>query len=160
MPTERLVDIEVVGLREFLAQLRKAPERTDLEIRKRFRVIANRVRDLQRTAAEGAHPKGGAAGTASRGSRGGRVQHWRDLVNSIRSGTQSDSPYVAIGSDRVPWALGFEFGSLQYRQFPPWRGNGRDAGHFFWPTLRDETARIVDEMGEAVDAALSEAYPE
>jgi hypothetical protein len=37
----------------------------------------------------------------------------------------------------TPWAMGAEFGSILYGQFPEWRGNKEDAGYFFWPAVRD-----------------------
>jgi len=37
----------------------------------------------------------------------------------------------------TPWAMGAEFGSIVYGQFPEWRGNKSDAGYFFWPAVRD-----------------------
>jgi len=86
--------------------LRESPERVDKEVRKRFRDIARDVRDDARSAARAGHP----VARFPRTRRGG--QRWSDLVNSIRSGATSTTPYVAIGSARVPWALGFEFGSL------------------------------------------------
>jgi len=35
------------------------------------------------------------------------------------------------------WAMGAEFGSILYGQFPEWRGNKEHAGYFFWPAVRD-----------------------
>lgn len=37
----------------------------------------------------------------------------------------------------VPGAMGAEFGSIVYGQFPEWRGNKQDAGYFFWPAIRE-----------------------
>lgn len=34
-------------------------------------------------------------------------------------------------------AMGAEFGSIVFGQFPEWRGNKEDAGYFFWPAIRD-----------------------
>jgi hypothetical protein len=42
---------------------------------------------------------------------------------------------VAYGGE--PGAMGAEFGSILYGQFPEWRGNREDAGYFFWPAIRD-----------------------
>lgn len=42
---------------------------------------------------------------------------------------------VAYGG--VPGAMGAEFGSILYGQFPEWRGNKQDAGYFFWPAIRE-----------------------
>lgn len=35
------------------------------------------------------------------------------------------------------WSFGAEFGALQYKQFPMWRGNDDRAGYFFWPAIRE-----------------------
>jgi len=37
----------------------------------------------------------------------------------------------------LPFAMGAEFGAIQYGQFPEWRGNKDDAGYFFWPAIRN-----------------------
>jgi hypothetical protein len=37
----------------------------------------------------------------------------------------------------MPGAMGAEFGSILYGQFPEWRGNKQDAGYFFWPAIRE-----------------------
>jgi hypothetical protein len=154
MSTTRSVGIEVEGLRQFMRGLRQAPERLDKDIRKEFREIAATVRDRARAAAWG---RRSAVGGGPKRVRS--MQSWRDLVNTIRSGSNPE-PYVALGSDRVPWVLGHEFGSGRYPQFPPWRGNKADAGYFFYPAVRAETQNVVERMAEVVDRVLSEAYPE
>lgn len=37
----------------------------------------------------------------------------------------------------LPYAMGAEYGSILYGQFPEWRGNREDAGYFFWPAIRE-----------------------
>lgn len=130
--------------------MRATPERVDLVIRKGFREIAARVRDQARGVAQGRHPPSGAA------RRGASKQHWSDLVNSIRSGSTSNSPHVSIGSDRVPWALGHEWGSLRFRQFPP----VTTEGYILWSTAKGQTEQIMRDMEQAIGEALEEAYPE
>jgi hypothetical protein len=49
--------------------------------------------------------------------------------------TQLGQGIVQYGG--TPWAMGAEFGSIVYGQFPEWRGNKEDAGYFFWPAIRD-----------------------
>lgn len=44
----------------------------------------------------------------------------------------------------LPYALGAEFGSVEFHQFKPWLGAGEGAGYFFTPAVRD-TAGDVDE---------------
>lgn len=43
----------------------------------------------------------------------------------------------AVSYGGVPGAMGAEFGSILYGQFPEWRGNKDDAGLFFWPAIRE-----------------------
>lgn len=148
------VDAEVPGLRELIAELRRSPERLDKKFRADFRRIAADVRDRARSAAASSRPMGPTR------PRTNQPQHWRDLVNSIRSGAQSDSPTVSVGRPSVPWALGFEFGSVQHRQFPPWRGAGPGAGYFFWPQVREAREEIAKRALEAIEDALKPAFPD
>lgn len=156
-PGTRLVKLEPPA-EEFMKLLRASPERLDLVVRKRFRELSASVRGDARAAAEAAHPTPHGERKKHEGG-----QHWRDLVASIRSGSTSASPYIAIGTANVPWALGFEFGGgkrPRTRQFPPWRGKGDSAGYFFWPTVRAAADRVGDGMVTAIDEALREAFPE
>lgn len=149
------VDTRVDGLKEAIAGLKNTPERLDKGVRSRFREIAADVRDKARAAAAGQHPAGGLPRNSP--------QHWEDLVKSIKSGAESSTPTVSIGSGTVPWALGFEFGSKGgpgTSQFPPWRGNQSGAGYFFWPTIRKEHERAVEASLEIINDALKEAYPD
>lgn len=138
----------------FMRQLRASPERLDLQIRARYREIAGEVRDEARGVAESRRPGGGAS---TGRVRAGPQQHWKDLVNSVRSGSTSRAPHVAIGTARVPWAVGHEWGSKgRYRQFPP----ATQAGYILWSTAKRREGQIVDRMGDAVGEVLGEAYPE
>lgn len=149
---DRLVRIDP-PVAEWMKLLKATPDRADKAVRKRFRDIAAEVRDEARGRASGSHP----VALHPRVRTGG--QHWKALVNSITSGATSNSPHVSIGSGNVPWALGFEFGSNRYPQFPPWKGNGPDAGYFFWPTVRDARDNVGDEMVKAIEEAMAEAFP-
>lgn len=155
-PGDRLVRVDP-PVATFMKLLRQTPERLDLEVRKRFREIAADVRSEARAAAERERPQ--ATGVRRTVRKSG--QHWRDLVNSIKSGSTSASPHVAIGSARVPWALGFEFGAGPgKRQFPPWRGSGDSAGYFFWPAVRERSGEVGRQMVAAIDDAMQEAFPQ
>ncbi len=155
---------EAEGLKPFIAELRKSPERLDKEIRRRFRLIAADVRAGARNLASMQHPVPKFPRT-----RATQKQHWSDLLTSIQSGADSDTPWVAVGSDKVPWALGFEFGGGLpagrgrrggRAQFPPWRGNDSDAGYFLWPTVRDRQDDVVEQMLNAIEETLAGAYPD
>jgi len=142
---------KVEGLSELIRELRQSPERLDKAIRARFRIIAKDVRDQARGAAEMLHPH-------TRVEARRTPQHWADLVSSITSGADSDTPWVRVGSNKVEWATSFEFGDRRYRQFP-WQGNSTDAGYFLWPTIRASREEILTGMVAAVDEAFAPAFP-
>lgn len=59
-----------------------------------------------------------------------------------------------------PWSMGAEYGSLAYKQFLPWRGNGPDAGYFFWPAVRRyQDVEITRQYFETVWHAVKAAFP-
>jgi hypothetical protein len=63
-------------------------------------------------------------------SREGRQQQ-----SAAQTLTQMGNGIVSYGG--TPWAMGAEYGSYLYGQFPEWRGNKDDAGYFFWPAIRN-----------------------
>ena len=75
----------------------------------------------------------------------------------VRKGT---TPSIALGSAAVPFALGAEFGGGRRpttQQFPPWRGSGKTAGYFLYPTVRTLEKWIGETYLEALDDALATA---
>ncbi len=163
--TTRSAGFEAEGLRPFIAELRKSPERLDKEVRRRFRLIATGVRQVARNLAAMQHPV-----PKFPRARATQKQHWKDLLVSIRSGAESDTPFVLVGSDKVPWALGFEFGGSPNQpgfgagrstaQFPAWRGNDSNAGYFLWPTVREREPEVQEQMLNAIEETLAAAYPD
>lgn len=59
---------------------------------------------------------------------------------------------VGFGGAAYPMAGGAEFGSIRYKQFKPWTGNGSDAGYFVYPAIRQDLDRIETEYATAIDA--------
>lgn len=56
--------------------------------------------------------------------------------------------------------FGAEFGGQRRKttmQFDPWRGNGKDAGYFLWPTIRAEYDTVVERYGAALKEAVDRA---
>ena len=146
----RLYDIEVgAELYQLVRALRKTPERLDKQLRADFRQIAERVRDEARTRAEGARPP-----------KSERIrktpQHWKQLVNSIKSGAESTSPFVVIGSDKVPWAIGHEWGtagkvdSLGRTKEGKWPVATKK-GYLLWGIVNDRQYELRREIDEAVE---------
>ncbi len=143
MAGQRAVDIEIPELRALVRDLRATPERFDKELRGSFREIARAVRDLARQKAE-----------ARTSPRPGHL-----AVRSITSGADSRGPFVRIGNARAPHALGHEFGSQRFKQFPDWSGSSDNAGHFFWPAIRESRDTTEKFVLEAIDTTFAKAFP-
>lgn len=55
--------------------------------------------------------------------------------------------------------MGAEYGSIVYKQFKAWRGNGEGSGYFFWPAVREfEDKSLTDSWDEIVWDAFKEAF--
>jgi hypothetical protein len=76
---------------------------------------------------------------------------------SINASAGAQSAGVGFGGPAYPFGGGAEFGSLRYRQFQPWTGNGPDAGYFVYPTIRDDDAEWFGEYEEAIEGLLRKA---
>jgi hypothetical protein len=74
---------------------------------------------------------------AQRRARSGRRGQAVRLAPTIRALSEQRAAAIAFGSARFPDAFGWEFGSIQYRQFPGWRGNSTGAGYAVWPAIRE-----------------------
>lgn len=90
-----------------------------------------------------------------------------ELGGVFRKSSPALSASGAAGSVAVflrkttrPYAFGAEFGSKQYKQFHPWRGNPKvDAfeggpGYFLFPSIREHKSDIEKKWVEAVDELL------
>lgn len=78
-------------------------------------------------------------------------------AETLRGGSEQRRAVIRMGSRRVPWTAGAEYGSIRYRQFPAWRGSGRDAGYFVWPAIRRELPAMVHTYNEGVRRLFEEA---
>jgi hypothetical protein len=63
------------------------------------------------------------------------IETGKQQVKYAQTLQQVGNGTVAYGGQ--PGAMGAEFGSYQWGQFPEWRGNRQDAGYFFWPAIRE-----------------------
>lgn len=104
------------GLREFINSLGVAPRYLDAaeEVFMATAAATVVVRAKEIAAGEGRQQKKAASMGVARGNQPGTVTY-----------------------GGFPWAMGAEFGALQWKQFPNWRGNKDEAGYFFWPAIRD-----------------------
>lgn len=148
------IDIQVTGVRELVAALRATPERLDKAMRAEFRTVAKETRDRARSNARSRHP------SATTPKHKGEYR-WSQVVNSIRSGADSDTPWVQFGGSNVPGWAGWEFGSDRHRQFPPrsakeGRGN---KGYFFFTAVLDEGRTAQKKAEEIVEKYRLETEP-
>ena len=101
----------------------------------------------------------------------GRMQ--RRAAETLRPARQAARAVVTLGRASVPFALGAEFGAgqnirtagrnrgrLGLNQFSPWRGNGRNAGYFLWPGIRDAGPEIVETYGDELERITRPAFPD
>lgn len=73
------------------------------------------------------------------------------VAPSIKASARNTGAGVRFGGAKYPFAGGAEFGSLQFKQFKPWRGNTSDAGYFLYPSIRSNSDTIADEYLSAVE---------
>lgn len=102
----------------------------------------------------------------------GRMQHKAAL--SMRAGRQQARATIIGGGARMPYFFGAEFGAYPnvlrtrnnrqfqgFNQFERWKqpGAGR-TGYFLFPTMRDETRRIIEMYGDELDQIAQQAFPD
>ena len=87
-------------------------------------------------------------------------------AKSLRASRSSSYVAVLLGdAGRYAFALGAEFGSRRYRQFPPWRGNqwmnwGGGPGYFLHPDIREVGEDVLDEYWESIRTLAVRAFPD
>lgn len=126
--------VRVAGLNELNRALRNmGGKELQKELKAAGKAVADKVADDARA---GAMSLGGVAAK---------------VAPSIRASAQNTGAGVSFGGRAYPMAGGAEFGSIQYKQFKPWRGNTSDAGYFLYPAIRSNSDRIADEYLSAVE---------
>lgn len=73
------------------------------------------------------------------------------VAPSIKASARNTGAGVSFGGSKYPFAGGAEFGSIQYKQFQPWRGNTSQAGYFLYPAIRENSDQIADEYLSALE---------
>ena len=139
------VAVEIQGLRQFQAGLRKAGSGWP-------KVLAGVNRDIAK------HIEGKAKGSYLESAQ--QVKAERAISGR---GTTRESKIVIGGSP--PFALGAFMGALQYRQFPQWVGNNWEVGGAGGPgavnpAIRDSKEDIVDAYGDGLEAVARAAFPD
>jgi hypothetical protein len=84
----------------------------------------------------------------------------RKAAESLKAGRGAARATISGGGARYPFFAGAEFGSIQFTQFPEWRGSSYDAGHFLYPTIRQSSDDIVELYGDAIEKITGRAFPD
>lgn len=140
MPGGPLIQIEYEGLK----QLRKDLLAVDKALVKELGQAYKKIGDMIVT--EASARAAGLGGVAAKSAQ------------ALASTARATDVSIRIKGETYPYALGAEFGGSQ-PQFKPWRGNGPDAGYFLYPTIRDDSQKILDGFLEAFDKASKLAFP-
>ena len=135
--------VKVEGLDQLRKELKKLDDKglTD-ELKDANYDVANYVVQMARARAQGVSKQ------AARASE------------SLRASRTAARAQVLLGSGRIRFAFGAEFGSTRFKQFPGCRGAGSDAGYFLYPTIRDEIPDIVETYGDAIERITRKAFPD
>ncbi len=145
MAPRRDFQFDVIGLNEFIRDMRAEPERLDKDLRKRFQEVAEQV-------AEDARSRAAARTNPRPGHR---------VIGTIKASSGGRDARVALGANDVPWALGHEFGSVRFRQFPAWTGSDSGAGLFFYPAVREASSGYIPKaIEEIIDEFVSRVFPD
>ena len=79
------------------------------------------------------------------------------VAASVKSLASQSSASVKIGGKRWPYALGSNFGSDRYRQFPPFR-RGRD--YSLYRTIARQRERTMNVYANALEDLTKLAFPD
>jgi hypothetical protein len=139
--TVKTLDLQIEGLTELSRVLKGFPP----DFRRELRAANKEVAFMEATRAK-----------AAAYALGGVAAH---VAPSIKASAGYTSAGVTFGGADYPMAGGAEFGSYQYPQFEPWRGNSSDAGYFVYPTIRRDAEEIEHTYTEAIDRLLNRAFP-
>jgi hypothetical protein len=131
--------VKVEGLRELSKALRDVDKTLPKEIQRAAKTAAEAVADKTR---------------ASFASRAGVAPK---VAPSVKALATQRAAYVRIGGPAYPYALGSNFGSVRFKQFPMFAGHGDD--YSLYRTIRAERDAITDTFGDALDAAMRRAFP-
>lgn len=135
--------IDVDGLKPLLRDLRRVERDLPKAMRQSLIPVSQTV---LRGATTKAQSLGGVHAHAAR--------------RGLRAGATQNTAWIKLLASREPTILGAEFGGGRRsttRQFPPWRGAGRTAGYFVYPTIRDKSDDIMREVEDAVRDLLRRA---
>lgn len=130
--------IEVVGLRDFQRALRQAGNDFPKELRQANKDAADIVAEGTRRALlsrSGVAPK---------------------VAPSVRALAQQRNASVKIGGARYPYAMGANFGSVRYKQFP----KPTKPDYALYRTIEARRDEVVDAYGDAIERLARRAFPD
>lgn len=132
----------VIGLKELRKELKAASTAFPKELRTVNLAAAQTIADA----------------TAASFAADPHVSHL--VAPTVKALAQQVGGQVRIGGDSAPMTMGAEFGSVKYKQFPPWRGSGPGAGYHLYETLRNKQPDIVERYGVLLDQLMRKAFPD
>ena len=143
--------VYLVGLAEFVRDVRKVDKQFPRDIARAMRKAAKRSEGVARRRYTTRY-QSGTSGRAARSVKGIAA-----FANTREAG-------LKFGGGVRPWLVGQEFGSNRYQQFKPWTGkgpNGRGSyGRFVWPSIRevmeDASAELQDDLMAVYRGAVSQ----
>lgn len=143
--------VRVEGLRELRSALRALDATLPRELRAvNKRVVEQVILPEARRRAQQTRTNI-AGGPARLGSKG---------LATLRALATQGRAQVALGSARVPWAAGQEWGSTgknaKARMFP----RAAEHGLILYPVVREKQAEIIDAYTEMLDKLTRRAFPE
>lgn len=139
--------IEVKGLADLRRELRSLEKAYQKALDKEMRNAARPIVADAKRRYRAIHPR-------SRGGKGSQ--------RGLRAGSRRGQPTVNIGTVKIPYLQGQEWGSKTYPQFPTWRKSpsGKGAvGRFFWPAVQDGMEEASKHVASAVDRAHRRSFP-
>lgn len=102
----------------------------------------------------------------SRGREKAKRPQQQKAAKSLRASRSARHVAVLLGDNaRYAFAMGAEFGSRAYKQFPPWRGNqwrswGGGPGYFLHPAIREYGDEVIDDYWESIRGLAHHAFPD
>lgn len=141
MAKDSSVAIDVVGLKDFQRELRQMDKAWAKELR-----VANK---------KAAEP----IAKDTRSSFASRPGVAPKVAASVKVLAEQRSASIKIGGDKYPYAMGSEFGSIQFKQFPPHRGSGSEAGYSLYPSIRSNRENVINVYGDLIDEVAKAAFP-
>lgn len=136
----------ITGLKEFQRELKRLGDALPGSLRDYNVEAAKRIVDV-------------AKGKATRPQQA-------KAAKSLRASRSASYVAVLLGdSSRYEFALGAEFGSRAYKQFPPWRGNqwqywGGGPGYFLHPAIREVGEDVLEEYWDSIRGLANRAFPD